>query len=320
MIIKPKALREGDRVAVISPTTWADIDAVNKGEQRIRAMGLEPVMFSTCYSKHGYLSAPDEKRAEDVNNAFADESIKGIVCLRGGYGTMRILNLLDYDMIRKNPKIFMGYSDITGLHVAFNRICRMVTYHGPMALSSFAKVKGNKVKFEKYTYESLRKNLFTNEAPGLVENPKGEAMESLVGGKAEGEIIGGNLSLLAATLGSPYEVDAKGKILFIEDIGEPLYKIDRMLTSLALAGKFKDCAGVILGTWIDCLQQGSDEEDTDSHLKEVFKEIIAPFSKPVIANFKAGHNFPQPTLAFGTKVIMDADKKEIIFIESGNAC
>jgi muramoyltetrapeptide carboxypeptidase len=320
MIIKPKALREGDRVAVISPTTWADIDAVNKGEQRIRAMGLEPVMFPTCYSKHGYLSAPDEKRAEDVNNAFADESIKGIVCLRGGYGTMRILNLLDYDMIRKNPKIFMGYSDITGLHVAFNRICRMVTYHGPMALSSFAKVKGNKVKFEKYTYESLRKNLFTNEAPGLVENPKGEAMESLVGGKAEGEIIGGNLSLLAATLGSPYEVDAKGKILFIEDIGEPLYKIDRMLTSLALAGKFKDCAGVILGTWIDCLQQGSDEEDTDSHLKEVFKEIIAPFSKPVIANFKAGHNFPQPTLAFGTKVIMDADKKEIIFIESGNAC
>lgn len=320
MIIKPKALREGDRVAVISPTTWADIDAVNKGEQRIRAMGLEPVMFPTCYSKHGYLSAPDEKRAEDVNNAFADESIKGIVCLRGGYGTMRILNLLDYDMIRKNPKIFMGYSDITGLHAAFNRICRMVTYHGPMALSSFAKVKGNKVKFEKYTYESLRKNLFTNEAPGLVENPKGEAMESLVGGKAEGEIIGGNLSLLAATLGSPYEVDAKGKILFIEDIGEPLYKIDRMLTSLALAGKFKDCAGVILGTWIDCLQQGSDEEDTDSHLKEVFKEIIAPFSKPVIANFKAGHNFPQPTLAFGTKVIMDADKKEIIFIESGNAC
>ncbi|MEW6623384.1 MAG: LD-carboxypeptidase [Bacillota bacterium] len=319
MIIKPKALSEGDKVAIISPTSPADMEVVNKGEQRIRAMGLEPVMYPTCYTRYGYLSAADEKRAEDVNNAFADESIKGIICLRGGYGTMRILDLLDYDMIKKNPKVFLGFSDITGLHAAFNKICRMVTFHGPMATSSFAKVKGTRVKFEKYTYESLRKNLFTNEAPGLVENPEGEVMKSLVGGKAEGEIIGGNLSLLAATLGSPYEVDAKGKILFIEDVGEKIYRVDRMLTSLALAGKFRDCAGVILGTWIDCPQeQGDREESSDLTLEEVFKDIIVPYNKPIIANFRAGHNFPQPTIAFGTRVIMDADKKEIIFTESGN--
>lgn len=293
---------------------------VNKAESRIRAMGLEPVMYPTCYTRYGYLSARDEERAKDVNNAFANKSIKGIICLRGGYGTMRILNLLDYEIIKRNPKVFLGFSDITGLHLAFNRICRMVTYHGPMATSSFARVEGMKVEFEKYTYDSLRKNLFTNDAPGLVENPKGEALEHIVGGKAEGEIIGGNLSLLAATLGSPYEIDAKGKILFIEDVGERVYRVDRMLTSLALAGKFRDCVGVILGTWIDCnSQQGDDGAVIDLNLEEVFRDVLVPFNKPIIANFRAGHNFPQPTIAFGTKVILDADNKTITFIESGNA-
>ncbi len=321
MINKPKALSEGDKVAIISPTSAAELNTVNKGEQRIRAMGLEPIMFPACYTRYGYLSATDETRVEEVNNAFADTSIKGIICLRGGYGTTRILNLLDYDMIKKNPKVFLGFSDITGLHIAFNKICRMVTYHGPMATSSFAKVKGTKVKFEKYTYDSLRKNLFTSEAPGLVENPEGELMGALVGGKAEGEIIGGNLSLLVSTLGSPYEVDVKGKILFIEDVGEKVYRIDRMLTSLALAGKFRDCVGVILGTWIDCEQEQIDSNansDLTLTLDEVFRDILVPFNKPIITNFRAGHNFPQPTIAFGTKVIMDADNREIIFTESGN--
>ncbi|MFZ5351623.1 MAG: S66 peptidase family protein [Bacillota bacterium] len=319
MIIKPKALCEGDRVAVVSPTSFGEEDAVRKAELRIRALGLEPVMYPTCYSRYGYLSAKDEERAKDLNNAFADDSIKGIFCLKGGYGTMRILKLLDYDMIRNNPKIFMGFSDITALHAAFNRICRMVTYHGPMAMSSYGKIKGDKVKFEAYTYDSLRKNIFTCEVPGTVENPAGEALDSLAGGKAEGEIIGGNLSMLAATLGSPYEVDVKGKILFIEDIGEPLFKVDKMLTSLALAGKLDDCAGLILGSWIDCNQgyTGS-EEDTGFDLEEVFKQIFLPFKKPIITNFKAGHCFPQPTIAFGTHVIIDGDKKEIIFTESGN--
>ncbi len=319
MIIKPRALREGDRVAVISPTTPAATDAVEKAEQRIRALGLVPVMFPTCYSRYGHLADTDEKRAADVNHAFADDGIRGIFCLKGGYGTMRILNLLDYGMIRQNPKVFVGFSDITGLHAAFNRICRMVTYHGPMAMSSFGKVKGGKVKFEPYTYDSLRRNLFTDEAPGRVENPEGEILGSLVEGKAEGEIIGGNLSLLAATLGSPYEVDAKGKILFIEDIGEAVFKVDRMLTSLALAGKFRDCAGILMGPWIDCEpEQREPEGGSDLPLEQVFRDIIVPFDKPVITNFRAGHIFPQITIAFGTKVIMDADKKEVIFTESGN--
>lgn len=319
MIIKPCKLNLGDRVAIIAPSSPTTEEAVEKGGKMIRAMGLEPVMYPTCYTKHGHFSAPDDIRAKDVNDAFADKSIKGIICLRGGYGTPRLLNLLDYEMIKANPKIFIGYSDITGLHIAFNKICRMVTYHGFMAVSNIYKKKGDRFKFNPYTFNSIKKNLFTNETVGLVENPPNEIMGSLYGGKAEGELIGGNLSLLVATLGSAYEIDTRGKILFMEDVGEAVYKVDRMLTSLALAGKFEDCSGIILGTWINCNPEEKDYGGTDLPLEEVFREILLTYKKPIITNFRAGHNNPQPVLAFGTKVIMDADKKEIVFTESGNA-
>ena len=313
MIIKPEKLNIGDRVAVIAPSSAASESAVQRGEKMLEAMGLVPVMYPTCYTKHGHMSAPDGDRAKDVNDAFGDKSIKGVICLGGGYGVLRILNLIDYDLIRNNPKVFVGYSDATGLHIAFNKICRMVTYHGFMAVSSIYKKKKDKFKFHPYTFDSIKKNLFTNEAPGVFENPEGELLGSLYGGKAEGELIGGNLTILAATLGSPYEIDVKGKILFIEEIGEPVHKVDYMLTSLSLAGKFDDCSGIILGTWPFCDPEERDEGLSDLPLSEIFNEILLPYKKPVITNFRAGHNNPHPVLAFGTKVALDADKKEIVF-------
>lgn len=319
MIIKPKALQKGDRVAIIAPSSATDLMSVKNAEKRISAMGLEPVMYPTCFTRYGHLSATDEERAKDINDAFSDENIDGIICLRGGYGTPRILNMLDYNIIKSNPKVFVGYSDITGLHMVFNKICRMVTYHGPMATSGFGKIENEHVEFEEYTYDSLRRNIFTNEPVGLFNNPQNEELYTLVGGKAKGEIIGGNLSLLTSTLGSQYELDAKGKILFIEDVDEPVYRIDRMLTSLALAGKFNDCAGIILGTWVNCEREKKSYEDgLDLPLEEVFNNTLVKYNKPIISNFRAGHNYPQPTIAFGTFVEMDADKKEIIFTESGN--
>jgi len=319
MIIKPKALQKGDRVAIIAPSSATDLPSVKNAEIRIRAMGLEPVMYPTCFTRYGHLAATDEERAKDINDAFSDESINGIICLRGGYGTPRILNMLDYNIIKSNPKVFVGFSDITGLHMVFNKICRMVTYHGPMATSSFGKIENDHVEFEKYTYDSFKKNIFTNEPVGLFNNPPDEELYTIVGGKAKGEIIGGNLSLLVSTLGSEYELDAKGKILFIEDVDEPVYRIDRMLTSLALAGKFNDCAGIILGTWVNCEREKKSYEDgLDLPLEEVFNNTLVKYNKPIISNFRAGHNYPQPTIAFGTFVEMDADKKEIIFTESGN--
>ncbi|MFA9422475.1 MAG: LD-carboxypeptidase [Sedimentibacter sp.] len=314
----PKLLCAGDKVAVIAPSSATDLVSVEKGEKRIKALGLNPVMFPTCYTNYGHLSAPDEERAKDVNDAFRDESIKGIICLRGGYGSPRILNLLDYSMIASNAKVFVGFSDITALHVAFNQICHMTTFHGPMATSNFGNIKDDKVEFDLYTYESLIKNLFTNEPIGVYKNPNDENLKSFCEGEAEGKIIGGNLTLLVSTMGSKYEIDTKGKILFIEEVGEPIYKIDRMLTTLALAGKFQQCEGVILGNFVNCeREKKAYEGGLDLTLEEVIKNTIVPFNKPIIYNFKAGHSFPQPTIAFGTQVKIDTGQCEIVFTQSG---
>ena len=319
-MIKPKPLKTGDKVAVIAPSSASDLKSVKNAEKKIRALGLTPVMFPTCYTNYGHLSATDEERADDVNDAFKDETIKGIICLRGGYGTIRILDLLDYQIIASNPKVFVGFSDITALHTVFNQICKMVTFHGPMAATNFARVKNDKVEFDNYSFENLVKNIFTKEPMGLHSNPNKEALKSLNTGKAQGQLAGGNLTLLTATLGSKYEIDTRGKILFIEEIGEPVYKLDRMLTSLALAGKFHDCAGIILGTFVNCeREKKAYEGGLDLPLEEVVDNTLVKYKKPIIYNFKAGHNFPQPTMALGTKVRIDADMKEVEFLESGTS-
>lgn len=317
-MIKPNPLIQGDKVAVVAPSSATDLDTVKKGELKIRAMGLEPIMFPTCYTNYGHLSAPDDQRAKDINDAFRDKEIKGIICLRGGYGTPRILNMLDYEMIKSNPKVFMGFSDITALHVAFNQISNMTTFHGPMATSNFAKIEYGVVQFEPYTYESIQKNLFTNEPVGEHINPNNESLESYSSGVSEGNLIGGNLTLLVSTLGSAYELDVKDKILFIEEVNEPIYKIDRMLTSLALAGKFEECKGVIFGTFTGCERETKAYDGgLDLTFEEVIINTVVPFNKPIIYNFKAGHSFPQPTLPFGTRVKIDGENKKVLFLESG---
>lgn len=315
---KPRPLIAGDKVAVVAPSSATDLQSVEKAEQKLKAMNLNPVMFPTCYTNYGHLSAPDLERAKDINDAFKDESIKGIICLRGGYGTPRILNMLDYEMISANPKVFVGFSDITALHMAFNQVCSMTTFHGPMATSNFAKFSKEKIEFEQYTYNNLYKNIFTNEVLGDHINPNGEILTSFGGGNAEGMLTGGNLTLLVSTMGSEFELDTRNKIVFIEEVNEPIYKIDRMLTTLALAGKFEQCAGVIFGTFTGCeREEKAYEGGLDLTLEEVINNTLTVFKKPIIGNFKAGHSFPQPTLPLGTMVKIDADSKKIIFKESG---
>lgn len=315
---KPRKLNFGDKVAVVAPSSATDLKSVENGALKLRSLGLNPVMYPTCYTNYGHLAAKDEERARDINDSFRDESIKGIICLRGGYGTPRILNMLDYETIRKNPKVFIGFSDITALHVAFNQLCDMVTFHGPMATSNYAEIKDGNVSFEPYTHDSLSKNIFTNEPVGVYANPPGEELITYNGGTAEGIIAGGNLMLLTATLGTKYEIDTRGKILFIEEVGEPIYAIDRMLTSLSLAGKFDDCKGVIFGTFTNCnREEKAYEGGLDLTLDEVINNTVVPFNKPIIGNFRAGHNFPQPTIPFGTNVKLDAYNKRIVFTESG---
>ncbi len=310
--MKPKALKKGDKIAIIAPSSPTTKEKVEKAISSVEKMGLTPIVYPSCLSEHGHLSGTDDERAKDINDAFENKEISGIVCLKGGYGTPRLLNLIDYEAIKKNPKYFLGYSDITGLHIALNKMCNLVTYHGPMASSGWIN------NLDDYTLKYLEKSLFSNIALGIVENPEGEQIESLYPGICEGEIVGGNLSLLVSTLGSPYEIDAKGKILFIEEVSEHNYRIDRMLMSLDLAGKFSDCNGIILGTFTKCEPDTKDDNFKDLDLMTIFNEIIGKYNKPTVYNFRAGHNYPQPTFPFGVKVKLNADDGIIEFLESSN--
>lgn len=298
-MIVPNPLYPGARVALVAPSSAVAADRLGPAQDAVKALGLEPVPYPSCYatSRHGYFAADDVQRASDLQAAFADDSIDGVLCLRGGYGAHRLLPLLDLDAIARRPKLFAGYSDITALHTAFNQICGFVTFHAPMPASDYYQ------PVDELTMSRLRRCLF-GFLGGPVENPAGRPLTALSPGSAMGRLCGGNLSLLAASLGTPWEIDTKGKLLFLEDVGEKVYRIDGMLTQLRNAGKFRDCAGVILGDWTDCPPEDPEQSLT---LEEVFRELIVPAGKPVIAGLACGHSLPNLSLPLGAMAAMDAD-------------
>jgi muramoyltetrapeptide carboxypeptidase len=211
-------------------------------------------------------------------------------------------------MISKNPKLFLGYSDITALHTALNQLSNLMTLHSPMPSRGWSSL-------DTITLQSLTDHLFSSIPAGLAPCIDEEPIETIRPGTAMGPVCGGNLSLLTATLGSPYEIDTKNKILFIEEVDEKNYKIDRALTALALAGKFSDCNGIILGTWDDCGDPDLSPE-TNLTLHQIFKEVIVPFGKPTINNFRAGHVYPHITIPMGAKTKLDATKRTVAFLEA----
>lgn len=307
-MIKSRPLRPGGRIALIAPSSPADEDKLILAVNSVKFLGLKPVLFPSATMRHGYLSGPDEVRAADVNNAFSDPDIDGIFCIRGGFGVTRILNDIDYKMISKNPKLFLGYSDITGLHIALNQLCNLITLHATMPSTGWSTL-------DPITLKSLTDNLFSTVPTGPAPCIPDEPVQSINPGVAEGPVIGGNLSLLAATLGSAYEVDTKNKILFIEEVEEKNYRIDRGLTTLALAGKFSDCSGIILGTWADA---GDPDLEPEKNLTlcRIFEEVVKPFGKPTINNFRAGHIYPQITIPMGAKTLLNAGNGTVVFLEA----
>lgn len=294
-MILPEPLNVGDKVAITAPSSPVSDEKLEMSIESIKFLGLDPVVMPSCHMSHGYLAGPDKQRADDINTAFSRNDIKGIFCLRGGYGTTRILPMLDFGMIKNNPKVFIGYSDISSLHFNINQKSGLVTYHGPMPTTDYRVHEG-------FTNDSLRTCLFAPERLQTIENPPGEKIHVLNPGSAKGTLVGGNLSLIAGTLGSPYEIDTKGKILFIEDVDEMPFRLDKMLTALSLAGKFKDCEGIILGTFERCEEAGT----PSLTLREIFEEVVVPWNKPTILNLRAGHIYPQNTLPMGAEIAFDA--------------
>lgn len=297
-LVNPEPLKPGDKVAVIAPSSPLHDDTILTVINSIKALDLKPVITASCKMNHGYLAGTDTCRAKDINNAFISEEIRGIFCMRGGYGSMRLLPMIDFESIKNHPKVFVGYSDITALHTVLNQQCGFITFHGPMPAEDYAEL-------DSFTLSSLKKRIFGRSIPGVLENPENELLQTLYHGSASGSLTGGNLTVIAAMLGTPYEIDTKDKILFLEDVGEPLYRLDRAFTSLALAGKFRDCRGIILGTFRNC-DAPSCSPSESLNLRTIINEIILPHEKPAVFNLRAGHVFPQTTLPMGAPVILNA--------------
>lgn len=301
-MIKPRSIKFGDTIGIIAPASQASEAKRDETVKQLTELGFKVKLGKSCFEKKGYLAGDDALRAEDLNSMFKDEDVDAIMCLRGGYGTTRILNLIDFKLIRKNPKIFIGYSDITAIHIALNRISKLVTFHGPMGSSDLT---------DDFSRERLLNAIMNPRPIGALKNPGCEGISALNGGRVEGPIIGGNLALIAATIGTPYEIDTKDRILFLEDIDEEPYSIDRMLTQLALAGKLEDAEGIILGDFKNC----DPKDDNSLSLMEVFEDRLKDLDKPIVHNLKAGHCIPKITIPLGVKAVLDADKCSIEIVE-----
>jgi muramoyltetrapeptide carboxypeptidase len=239
---------------------------------------------------------------------FASPDIHGIVCLRGGYGTMRLLELLDYDCIKANPKIFVGYSDITALHISIGQRTGLVTFHGPMVASDMGKGLSD------YTCEYFFRVISTTEPLGPIRNPPlSPPPVVIVPGTAQGYLTGGNLSLIAATLGTPYEINTRGKILCLEEVGEAPYRIDRMLTQLLLAGKLQDAAGIVVDACADC---DVEAESPSFMVEEVLRDRLGGLHKPVLYHLYFGHTVDKATLPLGVMAELNSQRGGLSVIET----
>lgn len=291
------ALRSEGTIALIAPAGPAALD-VEKAGQWMRARGYDLRIFPGVYERDGYLAGSDDVRLHDLHTAFADPEIDAIFCLRGGYGTPRLLDRLDFDLLRANPKPFVGYSDITAVHLAISRYAGFVTFHGPMLN---ADLLGDKQQpTESSLFSLLRGQLGSG---CLLAHPVAYPLTTIEPGIACGRLLGGNLSMIAAVMGTPFEIDAQGIILLIEDVNEPVYRIDRLLTHLRLAGKLAQVAGVLVG----------DVAGVDAvALERLLKQTFAPLGIPVLSSWRSGHCDPNLTLPMGALVRLDAGEKRLV--------
>lgn len=300
-IIKPPRLQVGDTLGIIAPGSPVfEPGEIRDGIRTLEALGFRVKIAKNVAKKWGYLAGSDAERAEDVMHMFADDQIKGIVALRGGYGCVRILPLLDYDFIKKHPKVLLGYSDITSLLLAVQQMTGLVTFHGPVALSTFTE----------YTRRYFFKILTQAEPAGTIENPpetfpiRLPGQSSLV--QISGPLTGGNLSLVASSLGTPYVVETENRLLFLEEVGEEPYHLDRFLTQLLLAGKLAACAGIVVDR---CKKCGPAEYkpafNNTLSVEEVMHDRLAGLNVPVLFGLSFGHIADKPVLPLGISATLD---------------
>ena len=300
----PKSLQPGDNIALTAPagSIWNKWH-IEKVEKILHDKGFHTIKGETLYLQEGYLAGKDEIRAKEFMQFIADKSVNGIVTMRGGWGCQRILDQLDYSVITANPKVIMGFSDITSLINAIYTKTGIVTYHGPCGYSSWGD----------FTLDEVTRAVVDGK-PFKMSNPLDyrEDLKTWVSGKAEGELIGGNLTVLVAMIGTAYEPKWSGKILFLEEIGEEPYRVDRMLWQLKQRGTFDRIKGLVLGSFKDCEPEEPEKSFT---LSQVFEQHFAGLKIPVYQGAAIGHIAPKFTLPIGVRAEIDADAFTIRTLE-----
>ncbi|MGI8313885.1 S66 peptidase family protein [Halobacillus mangrovi] len=304
-MILPKRLQKGDTVGVIAPASPPNLENLEKAIPFLENLGLQVKVGPNVSKTYGYLAGTDQERLDDLHAMFTDSDVSGIICAGGGYGTGRIVSSINFDLIKSNPKTFWGYSDITYLHTAIRQKTGLVTFHGPMLSSDVGKDS-----FEERS-RAMFQQLFQPETLQYTESFS--PLQTISDGEAEGELVGGNLSLLVNTMGSPYELDTKGKLLLIEDIGEEPYRVDSFLSQLKLAGKLKEAAGIVVGDFSEAEPKKRDQSLT---LEDVYDYYFSRLNKPVVSGFKIGHCQPHFAVPLGAKATLSSSSKTLT-IEPG---
>lgn len=307
--IKPNRLKVGDTVGLVAPGSYISKKQLNEAIQNIEKLGFKVKYNQSILAKKGYLAGSDSVRAHQINTMFADRSVNAIMAVRGGYGCARILPLLDYELIKHNPKILIGYSDITSLLYGVYSKTKMVCYHGPVGTSTF----------NKFSVHNMLSIISDNSKNFVMKNLPADDKQIYVikNGVSEGELVGGNLSIVVSMIGTEYDIDTKDKIIFLEDIGEEPYRIDRMLTQMIESGKFDECAGVALGVFRNCeIDKNSPEFENSLTLREVITDRLGKLNVPVIYGLSFGHIINKFTLPFGINAKLDTYNKKIIIMEN----
>ncbi|MCB9081970.1 MAG: LD-carboxypeptidase [Lewinellaceae bacterium] len=309
-LIRPRRLIAGDKVGLITPGSFIPDAALEKAVNNLEELGFSVVKGANIRAKRGYNAGTDQQRIDDLHRMFADPEIKAVWCARGGYGCSRLLPYLDYNLIRQNPKVLIGYSDITALLQAIFMHTGLVGFHGPVAGATWT-------EYAKKHLKGILMNPQEQYRIELAEEPRRTTdplykVDVIQSGKARGRLMGGNLSLLAATAGTPFALDASSKLIFLEDVEEKPYRVDRMLTQLRQACELGNARGVVLGVFSGCV---ADPGDETLSLAETVRDRLGDLGVPVMYGFSFGHISNQCTLPVGIEAELDAENQTVTLLE-----
>lgn len=307
--ILPRKLKKGDTIGLVTPAAPIDEEQLNETIGKLEKIGFKTYHTPTILKGYGYFAGTDQERADDLMHMFKNKKVDGIMCVRGGYGTSRIVDLLDFEAIKNNPKVFIGYSDITFLHVSIFQKTGLVTYHGPVGVSEFNdftlhslnRVVMEPAKVYEYPYQREKETK---------DNPEFD-LYTITSGEAEGYLTGGNLSLLVSMLGTEYEPDFEDKIVFIEEVDEKTYRIDKMLVQLIMGSNFKKAKAIVFGVCKNC----DENEDPSLTLKQAITGLIEPLNIPSSYGLSFGHINTKFTIPMGIKAAFNADTNTFKLLE-----